>query len=184
MFYEHGLIVARFQPLHNGHIRILDKMLRESKNVTILLGSIQEQNTLRNPFSFQQRKQMILNHYQDKPEFTRMKIFGIQDLGNDKDWGRYVLDFVEMQLPETPPVDALYCGSHYDGHWFRGLKSGGKELHIAIYDRTNQTYPYVTGTMVRDMCTLQDIRWKLYTPECNWKALQEFQEMMYWERKQ
>ena len=54
--YKHGLSIMRAQPFHIGHAKMIDKMLRECEQVTIVLGSIQEQGTERNPLNYTTRK--------------------------------------------------------------------------------------------------------------------------------
>ena len=59
--YIHGLCIMRAQPFHIGHQKLIDKMLRECERVTVVLGSIQEQGTSRNPLNYTTRKKMIQN---------------------------------------------------------------------------------------------------------------------------
>ena len=54
--YVAGLAVMRAQPLHIGHIKLINRMLDECKKVIILLGSVQEQGTERNPYPYVLRK--------------------------------------------------------------------------------------------------------------------------------
>jgi bifunctional NMN adenylyltransferase/nudix hydrolase len=53
------VFVGRFQPLHNEHKRIIDIALQKSKNVLVLVGSAGKARTIRNPFTFQERADMI-----------------------------------------------------------------------------------------------------------------------------
>jgi bifunctional NMN adenylyltransferase/nudix hydrolase len=53
------VFVGRFQPFHNEHRRIIDIALEKSKNVLVLVGSAGKARTIRNPFTFGERKQMI-----------------------------------------------------------------------------------------------------------------------------
>ncbi len=53
------VFVGRFQPFHNEHKRIIDIALEKSKNVLVLVGSAGKARTIRNPFTFNERKQMI-----------------------------------------------------------------------------------------------------------------------------
>jgi bifunctional NMN adenylyltransferase/nudix hydrolase len=53
------VFVGRFQPFHNEHKRIIDIALEKSKNVLILVGSAGKARSIRNPFTFEERKQMI-----------------------------------------------------------------------------------------------------------------------------
>lgn len=66
--YWHGLAVMRAQPLHIGHEKVIRDMLAKCGKVTIILGSIQEQGTARNPFSYTERKQMIKTCSIPKPK--------------------------------------------------------------------------------------------------------------------
>ena len=59
--YEHGLTIMRAQPFHIGHQKLIDKMLNDCERVTVVLGSIQEQGTARNPLNYTTRKKMIQN---------------------------------------------------------------------------------------------------------------------------
>ena len=70
----------RGQPLHNGHISLINLMLEECSNPNIVLGSIQESRTERNPFTFEERKQMIQNIYKDK-----INIYGVEDIPNNNE---------------------------------------------------------------------------------------------------
>lgn len=53
------VFVGRFQPFHNEHKRIIDIALEKSRNVLVLVGSAGKARTIRNPFTFGERRQMI-----------------------------------------------------------------------------------------------------------------------------
>lgn len=53
------VFVGRFQPFHNEHKRIIDIALEKSKNVLVLVGSAGKARTIRNPFTFNDRYDMI-----------------------------------------------------------------------------------------------------------------------------
>lgn len=55
--------VGRFQPFHLGHKAVIDRALELSKNVLILVGSAGSARTIRNPFTFQEREDMIRKSY-------------------------------------------------------------------------------------------------------------------------
>jgi len=54
-----GIYWGRFNPPHKGHLQLIKKILREVDNLIIVVGSAQEKNTKRNPFSGKERKKMI-----------------------------------------------------------------------------------------------------------------------------
>ena len=181
MKYKHGVAVARCQPFHIAHARLISKMLSECEHVTIVLGSIQEHGTVKNPFSYADRKKMITNVYRNTPDWDRLTVTGLADLNSEREWADYVLDHVGdiHSEREIAYPDAYYCGSHYDGHWFRNTK-----LKLEMLDRTTQDFPYCSGTLVRDMCTYQDVRWKLYIHEVNWEIVKNLHDRLMWSRKQ
>ena len=107
--YKHGLSIMRAQPFHIGHAKMIDKMLRECEQVTIVLGSIQEQGTERNPLNYTTRKKMIQNVYRNRPEYPRLKIIGLFDINNPAEWAEYVLDFMNESLPQLGRPDVYYA---------------------------------------------------------------------------
>ncbi len=152
--YKHGLAVMRCQPFHIGHKRIIDRMLKECELITIVIGSIQEKDTELNPFNFPDRKEMVMQVYAHKGIF----VTGLPDLGDPPNWGAFVLDHVN-ELCNTP-VDVYYAGTKADLSCFTK-----KDVEIIEIPRNNESFPYVSGTMIRNMCETQDIRWMLYVPE-------------------
>lgn len=57
------VFVGRFQPFHLEHKRIIDIALQKSQHVLVLVGSAGKARTIRNPFTFDERKQMIFGSY-------------------------------------------------------------------------------------------------------------------------
>lgn len=167
--YKHGLTIMRAQPFHIGHQKLIDEMLSLCERVTVALGSIQEQGTARNPLNYTTRKKMIQNVYRSKPEYNRLKIIGLFDINNPAEWGGFVLDFIKESFPDVPPVDVYFAGSEYDAHWFKDLVPT-----IKLVDRTDPDFPFVTGTMVRDMIKFGDQRWKNFIAPENHLLIEEY----------
>lgn len=167
--YKHGLSIMRAQPFHIGHRKMIDLMLKDCEQVTIILGSIQEQGTERNPFNYTTRKKMIQNVYRSSPDYPRLKIIGLFDINNPAEWAEYVLDFMNESFPQLVRPDVYYAGSAYDAHWFKGAFE-----NIEIVDRTAADFPFVTGSMVRDMIKFGDQRWKNYINPENHVLIEEY----------
>lgn len=53
------VFIGRFQPFHTEHKRIIDIALEKAKHVLVLVGSAGKPRTVRNPFTFVERKDMI-----------------------------------------------------------------------------------------------------------------------------
>lgn len=167
--YKHGLCIMRAQPFHIGHQKIIDQMLSECERVTIALGSIQEQGTERNPFNYTTRKKMIQNIYRNHPRYSLLKIIGLFDINNPAEWGDFVIDFLQESFPDIPLPDVYYAGSAYDAHWFKDCCK-----HIELVNRTDPSFPFVTGTMVRDMLKFGDQRWKNFIAPVNHHIIEEY----------
>lgn len=90
--YDFLVFIGRFQPFHNGHKKVIDRALELAEHVVILVGSSYEARSYRNPFSFDERKEMILSTYRQEAttfhrDFHRIIIHPIQDhLYNDTQW--------------------------------------------------------------------------------------------------
>lgn len=54
-----SIYIGRFSPFHKGHAYVLEQALRTSKLTIVLIGSSGQSRSLKNPFSFQERKEMI-----------------------------------------------------------------------------------------------------------------------------
>ncbi|KEI34728.1 nicotinamide-nucleotide adenylyltransferase, NadM family [Francisella sp. W12-1067] len=57
--YDVSVFIGRFQPFHKGHLHNILKALTLSKRIIINVGSSYCASNIKNPFSFEQRKQMI-----------------------------------------------------------------------------------------------------------------------------
>lgn len=170
--YQHGFMVSRFQPFHNGHRSLLDKMLNECNHATLILGSAQESRTAKNPFNVEERIFMIKNVYGN---LKKLDIFCINDIPNDNKWYDHVMLLLKENSKKYRSIDAYYCGSADDGKWF-----DDGYINIEVLDRTKQEgYLNISGTEIRDMIRNNDISWKNYIPEQNVDFVENFFEENY-----
>lgn len=78
-----GVILSRCQPLHKGHIEMINKALSENDQVLFIIGSADKSCTERNPFSISYRINMLklaLDYVVDK---TRVNLITLKDLSSD-----------------------------------------------------------------------------------------------------
>lgn len=57
--YHISLFIGRFEPFHQGHYHVVKKALEVSEKLVFLVGSANRARSIRNPFSFDERKKMI-----------------------------------------------------------------------------------------------------------------------------
>ena len=60
-----GLLIGRFQPFHLGHLDAIRFALTKVENLWLGLGSSNKPLEKNNPFSAEERKQMILSSIDD-----------------------------------------------------------------------------------------------------------------------
>ena len=142
--YNYGLYIGRFQPLHIGHESIIRKMLDECQRVIIAVGSSQESGTNRNPFTFEQREDLITNVFYRERLTGQLKIMPLEDRedpSNDASWGDYVFQKVYQRFYVFP--DAVYEGDESERHnWY-----DNRNVEIVRVPRTDIP---VSATLVRE----------------------------------
>ena len=100
---KRALFIGRFQPFHNAHLADINKILNESDEIIIAIGSSLEKNTFENPFSCNERKQMIIKTLK-KHKIKNFKIYPVPDFHNNNKW----VDYIKKNLPR---FDSVYSGN-------------------------------------------------------------------------
>src|SRR3989344_8445511 len=116
-----ALYVGRFQPFHNGHLKVIKEILKSHSNIIIGIGSSQEKSTKENPFSVAERikmtKLVLEEAGLDLKTFTFIKI---PDAFNDVKWVESVLKLAgNFDVAYTNNDWAKYCFQ------FKGIKTHG-----------------------------------------------------------
>ncbi len=81
-----ALFVCRLQPLHNGHLHAIKKILEKYDSVLIAIGSSQASRERSNPFSFSERKEMLERVLKKEKLIENCEIVGMPDFYDDKKW--------------------------------------------------------------------------------------------------
>ena len=100
--YKLGIFVGRFQVFHSGHEMMLSKGMELCEQVGIFVGSSQESGTLKNPFSYEMREEMLTKVLGGE----NVSIYPLPDIwiGNNSKWGEYVLENVMGHFGMTPDL--------------------------------------------------------------------------------
>lgn len=89
------VFIGRFQPFHVEHKRIVEIALQKSKYVLVLVGSAGKPRTVRNPFTFEERKAMIQGAF-DPADQGRLLVQPLYDKTyNDVAWINQVQHIVK-----------------------------------------------------------------------------------------
>ncbi len=108
-----GLMVGRFQPLHRGHLKSINRMIQDCETAIIGLGSAQKSGEEHDPYTVEERMEMLRNVYGD-----RIKIVPLNDLdaSTPEQWTNYIFEKLE-KLGMSEPTD-YYTGSEADAKWY------------------------------------------------------------------
>ena len=98
-----AVLIGRFQPLHNGHMALLHAALERARQVVVVLGSAWQAPNPKNPFSWQERAQML--HEALSPgDAKRVHCVPVRDYYNEPLWVHAVRDAVGAHVPEGASV--------------------------------------------------------------------------------
>ncbi|HUW91171.1 MAG TPA: nicotinamide-nucleotide adenylyltransferase [Candidatus Nanopelagicaceae bacterium] len=90
-----ALFLGRFQPLHHGHIYMLNKILKIYKTIKIGVGSSQFSKTKINPFTYEERVNFITSTLNKRGITSqRFSIYPIPDIFNASKWVNHVISIV------------------------------------------------------------------------------------------
>ena len=134
-----SMAIVRMNPMHLGHRYLIEEMGKVSDKVYIGLGSCQEYGTLKNPYTKEEREQMIRNVFPDKNKY---KIFFLDDLGScsKQEWQNYCLNELEKQCGESYPT-RYFGGCEEDTTWWEGaINKAGNKIERATLCRTDNHY--------------------------------------------
>jgi cytidyltransferase-like protein len=75
---QFAMFVGRWQPLHKGHQSLFQEAMNEGKNVLICIRDIEPDE--KNPFSAEDVRKNILDHYSEEVIQGKVKVMVIPDI--------------------------------------------------------------------------------------------------------
>lgn len=150
-----GLLIGRFQPFHKGHLAAVNFGLSQVENLWIGIGSSNKSNEKRNPFSDDERKEMILSSL-DKSVLSRIRVFYIPDIGDHEKWTHHIDSIV-------PKYDIVFSNDDFTTTLYQ--KRGIKVVQVPLLQRE-----VISGTNIREMIAMGK-NWMELVPEGTKKVL-------------
>lgn len=117
--YKAAVFIGRFQPFHKGHLAVLKNGLKIAEKVIILIGSYKSARNVKNPWTFQEREDMIRSCLTSK-ESQNVEIHGIRDYYNsDNFWVRDVQNKVSQHADDGDSIAILGSFKDASSYYFK-----------------------------------------------------------------
>ena len=134
--YDVVLFILRGQPVHKAHEEILTRALASGKIVVAALGSSFSSRSIRNPFTFEERKRMLEAVFPSEP---RLKIVPIRDYPyDDNKW----VNAVRKQVARFSTPDskiALIGHSKDESSFYLNIFRGWESIDVPNMRGINAT---------------------------------------------
>ncbi|MFH0861576.1 MAG: nicotinamide-nucleotide adenylyltransferase [Candidatus Altiarchaeota archaeon] len=130
-----SLVVGRFQPLHLGHLRMIEHVAEESKHLVIGIGSSNREPSADNPFTAGEREEMFQGSLKSGKKF---ELVPIPDFGDDEKWIAWIKENIEF--------DVFWTNSPNERRIFE--EAGCKVNHIPFFDRDEYSATEVRRRMM------------------------------------
>lgn len=154
-----GILIGRMQPVHNGHMQVINKILQEVDEIIIGIGSAQLSHELKDPFTAGERVVMISQALAEaNVDPSRYYIIPMQDINFNAIWSSHVKML-------TPPFSIVYSGNPLVKQLFR--EDGFEVRQPPLYDRIR-----LSGTEVRRRI-LEGENWKELVPKATVDVIAE-----------
>lgn len=125
--------------MHLGHQAVIDQMVEDhGDDCIILIGSVNESQSMRHFFSYAERKSLI------REQYSSIRILGLPDFEDNDDWFSYIQDTLLLVWGDNPSVE-YYSGCKEDSQVLSAYTE-----NIVILNRFDGTHPKVSATEVRD----------------------------------
>ena len=143
-----GFLIGRFQPFHLGHLEAVNFALSKIEKLYIGIGSSNKSNQPRNPFSVEERKQMIISSL-DENILKRVSIFEIPDLDDHSKWTESIDKII-------PKYDIVFSNDDFTHRLYE--ENTKKIISVALKSRED-----LSGTNIRRLIQ-NDGNWKDLVP--------------------
>ena len=144
-----GLLIGRFQPFHLGHLEALRFALSKVDKLWVGLGSSNKPVEKNNPFTAEERKEMILSSIDDSMK-EKISIYFIPDVDNHVKW-------IEKIDTIVPKFDIIFSNDKLTKHLYS--KRTTQVVSIPFLNRDE-----LSGTHIRDLI-ISDQKWEDLVPE-------------------
>jgi nicotinamide-nucleotide adenylyltransferase len=151
-----GILIGRFQPFHEGHMRVVEDIIDEVDELVLGIGSADASHEQRNPFTAGERIMMIQNTL-DSFETTTYAV-PLEDLDRNAVWVSHVQSM-------SPWFDVAYSNNSLVIRLFR--EAGIDVRQTEMFDRDN-----LKGSEIRELMA-RNGDWEQFVPDAVVEVVEE-----------
>ncbi len=100
--YKRVLFIGRFQPVHRAHVEIIKRAQALADQVIVAVGSSRQPRTYKNPFTFDERVQMLVSSLDDS---SNIRFYPIIDYNDDNRWALQVQELMNHEIAHAEMLD-------------------------------------------------------------------------------
>ena len=154
-----AILIGRMQPVHNGHMQVINKILQEVDEVIIGIGSAQLSHEIKDPFTAGERVVMMSQALaEENVDPSRYYIIPMQDINFNAIWASHVKML-------TPPFSIVYSGNPL-------VKQLFSEENFEVKQPPLYSRKTLSGTEVRNRI-LNDDNWEELVPNATVNLIKE-----------
>lgn len=151
-----GILIGRFQPFHEGHMRVVEDIIDEVDELVLGIGSADASHEPRNPFTAGERIMMIQNTLASVE--TTTYVVPLDDMDRNSVWVSHVESM-------SPWFDVAYSNNPLVIRLFR---EDGIDVHqTEMFDREN-----LKGSEIRELMA-RDGDWEQFVPDAVVEVVEE-----------
>lgn len=164
-----GVFLARMQPIHNAHLYMVEKACEECDEVTVILGSENKRDTLRNPFTIEKRREMLLAslpvEYRKKISVYEIPDWSMESKVADyKIWGRYFYYNVVSRINQKRFFLYYSDGQKMLDNWFENTEVR-EYITYRLFERSS-LFEGLSATKIRNAFVNDDKEYiRKYCPD-------------------
>ena len=156
--FDYSVFIGRFNPFHLAHKQLLNTALKIANKTIIVLGSWKKSPDIRNPFSAEQREQMVRSSCSQE-ENDRIQFVYIRDhLYSDNLWLKELQEKISAITNESNNI-ALVGHKHDNSSYYIDLMPQWSSWNMDNID----SLPHATE--IRNLYFEGNADYKLYVPE-------------------
>lgn len=169
--FDYCIFIGRFSAFHKGHLAILEQAFKIAKEVIVVIGSAAAPRTVRNPWTAEERQQMISRSLCDD-NLSRIKFVHMKDyLYNNNLWVSVLQEKLIKATQDSEKVALI------------GFESDETSFYLSLFPQfkyiEHGTEYSFHATQIRDRYFTHDDSYKKMVPVGTIEVLEKFKTTEY-----